>query len=122
MHNVLERITLEQIHLKSHECLGNWKNCFHKGATIQEISSKALRSQMMIRQSGEDLFMKAKEDHLLNQARSELMKQEHLGGSLNSCINELQQQAFTLRDSDCRTLTKDIWNLEENNLVYTNFL
>ena len=30
-------------------------------------------------------------DHLLNQARSELMKQEHQVGSLNSCIDELQQ-------------------------------
>ena len=33
-------------------------------------------------------------DHLLSQARSELMRQEHQGGSLNSCINELQQQAY----------------------------
>ena len=33
-------------------------------------------------------------DHLLSQARSELMRQEHQVGSLNSCINKLQQQAF----------------------------
>ena len=33
-------------------------------------------------------------DHLLSQARSELMRQEHQVGSLNSCINELQQQAY----------------------------
>ena len=32
-------------------------------------------------------------DHLLSQARSELLKQEHQVGSLNSCVNELQQQA-----------------------------
>ena len=36
-------------------------------------------------------------DHLLNQARSEIVKQEHEEGSLNSCINELQQQAYAQR-------------------------
>ena len=36
-------------------------------------------------------------DHLLNQARSELVKQEHQVGSLNSCIDELQQQAYSQR-------------------------
>ena len=35
--------------------------------------------------------------HLLSQARSELMRQEHQVGSLNSCISELQQQAFAQR-------------------------
>ena len=33
-------------------------------------------------------------DQMLNQARSELVKQERPEGSLNSCINELQQQAY----------------------------
>ena len=36
-------------------------------------------------------------DHLLNQARSEIMKQEHQVESLDSCINELQQQASARR-------------------------
>ena len=36
-------------------------------------------------------------DHLLNQARSEIMKQQHQVESLNSCINELQQQAYAQR-------------------------
>ena len=36
-------------------------------------------------------------DHLLSQARSELMRQEHQVGSLNCCINELQQQAYAQR-------------------------
>ena len=35
-------------------------------------------------------------DHLLNQARSEL-KQEHRDGSLNNCIDELQQQVYARR-------------------------
>ena len=30
-------------------------------------------------------------DHLLAEARSKLMKQEHIVESLNTCINELQQ-------------------------------
>ena len=36
-------------------------------------------------------------DSLLNQARSELMKQEHQVESLNNCIEELQQQAYAQR-------------------------
>ena len=36
-------------------------------------------------------------DRLLNQARSELMKQEHQARSFNSCVDELQQQAFAQR-------------------------
>ena len=36
-------------------------------------------------------------DHLLNQARSELMRQDHQVGSLNSCIDEVQQQAVAQR-------------------------
>ena len=36
-------------------------------------------------------------DHLLSQARSELVKQEHQVGSHNNCIGELQQQAYAPR-------------------------
>ena len=38
-------------------------------------------------------LLEGNKDHLPSQARSELMKQEHQVGSLNSCINEPQQQA-----------------------------
>ena len=43
------------------------------------------------------LFLKEIRDHLLTQARSELMKQEHKVESLDKCINELQQQAYAQR-------------------------
>ena len=36
-------------------------------------------------------------DHLLRQTRSELMRKEHQVGSLNTCISELQQQAYAQR-------------------------
>ena len=36
-------------------------------------------------------------DHLLNQARSDLMMQEHPVGSLIDCIDELQQQTYAQR-------------------------
>ena len=39
-------------------------------------------------------LLEGNKDHLLSQARSELMRQEHQVGSLKSCINELQQQAY----------------------------
>ena len=42
-------------------------------------------------------FLDRNKDHLLNQARSELMKQEHQVESLNKCIDELQQQAYAQR-------------------------
>ena len=50
-----------------------------------------------------DLFLKVRRIILLNQARSELVKQEHQVGSLNSCTNELQQQvcAQRLELQDC---------------------
>ena len=38
-------------------------------------------------------LLEGNKDHLLSQARSDIMRQEHQGGSFNSCINELQQQA-----------------------------
>ena len=42
-------------------------------------------------------LLEGNEDHLLRQVRSELMRQEHQVGSLNSCMDELQQQAYTQR-------------------------
>ena len=45
------------------------------------------------------------EDHLLSQARSELVKEEHQVGPLNNCIGELQRQAYAqrleLHDAEC---------------------
>ena len=42
-------------------------------------------------------LLEGNKDHLLSQARSELVKQERQVGSLNSGINELQQQACAQR-------------------------
>ena len=42
-------------------------------------------------------LLEGNKDHLLSQARSELMKQEHQVGSLNNCIGELQRQAYAQR-------------------------
>ena len=42
-------------------------------------------------------LLEGNRDHLLIQARSELMKQEHKVESFNNCINELQQQAHAQR-------------------------
>ena len=52
---------------------------------------------VLIYQNWEDLFLKVNKDHLLSQARSELMKQEYQVGSLTWCINELQQHAYGQR-------------------------
>ena len=42
-------------------------------------------------------LLEGDKDHLLNQARFELLKQEHQVWSLNSCIDELQKQAYAQR-------------------------
>ena len=51
-------------------------------------------------------------DHLLAEARSELMKQEYKVESLNTCISELQQQ--TLSGWTWRTPISNMQNLEES--------
>ena len=52
-----------------------------------------LLTQQMLR----NVFKDGNKDHLLNQARSEIVKQEHQVESLNRCIDELQQQALCTR-------------------------
>ena len=42
-------------------------------------------------------LLEGNKDHLLSQARSEIMKQEHQVESLNNCISELQQQTHARR-------------------------
>ena len=81
-----------QIHLKGHERLGNRMHCFHQGATNQEISSKILVSNVLI-PNWEDLFLKVIKITCSVRQDRNWWKQEQVG-SLNSCINELQQQAY----------------------------
>ena len=61
-------------------------------------------------------LLEGNKDHLLSEARSELMKQEHQGGSLNWCINELNK--LMPKDWNCKTLIMEMLNLEENKLDY----
>ena len=42
-------------------------------------------------------LLEGSKDHLLSQARSELMRQEHQVGALNNFISELKQQAYAQR-------------------------
>ena len=42
-------------------------------------------------------LLEGNKDHVLSQAKTELMRQEHQVGSLNNCISELQQQAYAER-------------------------
>ena len=67
----------------------------HQGATNLETSSKVfffLKKYADPSKLGRTL-LEGSTDHLLSQARSKLMKQEHQVGPLKSCINEVQQQA-----------------------------
>ena len=96
-HSRRERESLIQIHLKRHERLGNRMHCFHQGAPNRETNSRVLSSSTLIRQILGRSLLEANKDHLLSQARSELVKQEHQVGSLNNCISELQRQAYAQR-------------------------
>ena len=79
-------------------------------ALLQERGANAKRTQADTREEPGDHFkssvfrnadptnvgrslLEGNKDHLLSQAKSELMRQEHQVGSLNNCISELQQQA-----------------------------
>ena len=42
-------------------------------------------------------LLEGNKDHLLSQARVEIMKQEHQVESLNNCISQLQQQTYAQR-------------------------
>ena len=66
-------------------------HCFHQGATNLGNQLEVLVQNADPSKLGRSL-LEGNQDHLLNQARSELKKQGHQVGSLNRCINELQQQ------------------------------
>ena len=67
----------------SHQEMKNRGNQFKSSVFKHADTSKLGRS-----------LLEGNKDHLLSQARSELMKQEHEVGSLNNCIRELQQHAL----------------------------
>ena len=63
-------------------------------------------------------LLEGNKDHLLRQAKSELMRQEHQVGSLNNCISELQQHAYCSKIGITRPRNTDTLNLDENKFVY----
>ena len=54
-------------------------------------------SELLTQRKLEKTLLVGNEDHLLNQAKSQVMKHEHQVGSLNNCIDELQKQAYAQR-------------------------
>ena len=56
--------------------------------------------------------------HLLSQAKSELMKQEHQVRSLNKSASVSYSNMFMFRDWNYQTLNTDTLNLDENKYVY----
>ena len=63
-------------------------------------------------------LLEGNRDHLLTQARSETMKQEHKVESLNNCIDELQQEAYAQRLYLENAHHGDVLNLDENKFDY----
>ena len=102
MQSVLKLITREgkawcQVHLRNREHRGNQLQCF---SSRSNEPGSHLKSSIFKNADPSNLgrsFLEGNKDHLLSQARSELMRQEHQVGSLNDCISELQQQACAQR-------------------------
>ena len=65
--------------------------------TNREITSRVQFSETLTRQNVGRSLLEGNKDHLLSQAKSELMREVHHVDSLNNCISELQQQAHAQR-------------------------
>ena len=74
----------------------NGCNVFMKERTNRETSSSSLKKHADPSNLGGSL-LEGNKDHLLSQARFELMKQEHQVGCFNNGIRELQQQTCAQR-------------------------
>ena len=70
---------------------------FHQGAKNRETNSRVLFFKHRDPSNLGRSLLEGNKDYLLSQARSDLMKQEHLVGLLNNCISELQQKAYAQR-------------------------
>ena len=64
---------------------------------VNLINSRVLFSETLTRENVGRSLLEGKKDHLLSQAKSEFMRQEHQVDSLNNCICELQQHAYARR-------------------------
>ena len=71
-------------------------HCFHQGTKNRETNSRVLFSKTLTRQIWQDLI-EGNEDHLLSQARSDFLRQEHQIESINNCVSDLQQHAYAQR-------------------------
>ena len=77
--------------------LGNLLHCFPFGNEEpgDQFKSSVFRNDDP--SNVERSLLEGNKDHLLSQARSELMKQEYQVGFFNNCIGELQQQTCAQR-------------------------
>ena len=76
---------------------GNLLHCFHlRGEQPENQFKSSVFKNADPSNLGRSL-LEGNKDHLLSQARCEIMKQEHHVESLNNCVGELQQQANAQR-------------------------
>ena len=96
------------------------QNTFSKETEVtnRETSSRVVFILLLWPSNVGRCLLDGNKDHSLNQARSEIMKQEQQVGSLNICIDELQQQALCSKIGFWRTLNTDMLSVDENNLNY----
>ena len=62
-------------------------------------------------------LLEGNKDHLLSQAKSELMRQEHQVGSLN-IVSVCYSNMLVVKDWNDKTRNADTLNLDENKFVY----
>ena len=105
--------------------LEKWsRRIFRKRALIfEEVMNRF--SETLTQRMLQNLFLKGNRDHLLTQARSELMKQENEVELLNNCMRELQQKAYAQRldlENTHRELRFEACTRWENRKELKNFV
>ena len=85
------------VHLGNRVHWWNLLHCFHLDMKNREINSRILFSETLTRKNVGRSLLEGNKDHLLSQAKSELMREAHHVDSLNNCISELQQHACAQR-------------------------
>ena len=87
--------TVNILECQSHR--GNLLHCFHLDMKNGEVNLRVPFSETLTRQNVGRSLPEGNKDHLLSQARFELMRQEHQVGSLNNCVIESQQHSYAQR-------------------------
>ena len=126
VHSVLKLITQEerererawrQVHLRNREQRWNLLQCFRQEMRNPETISSVLCSNLLTRQIGEDLFMKAMK--IISSVRQDLnLWDENIKLDLSIVVSVRFSNKLMLKDWNYRTHNTDFSNVDENKCVH----